>query len=61
MARKQVGAKNKPKNGNKKFGRNKAFCEAYRLRGMREINKRRRIEAHKRRHPNDDCTVVDIR
>lgn len=36
----------KSKNGNKKHGRNKAWCEAYKRRGMREKNKLFRLISH---------------
>lgn len=40
---------------NRKFGRNKVFCEAYRRSGRREKNKARRIERHLRIYPGDGC------
>lgn len=39
--------------GCKKAGRNRAWCEAYRKRGQREINKRKKIIKHMKRFPND--------
>ena len=33
---------------NQKHGRNKRWCEAYRLRGQREKNKARKAERHRR-------------
>ena len=37
----------------RKIGRNKKLCEIYRARGVREINKRIKIDSHLRRHPGD--------
>lgn len=38
---------------NRKHGRNKKWCEAYRLRGQREKNKAKRLAKHRKAHPND--------
>lgn len=38
---------------NRKIGRNKKWCEAYRNRGQREKNKCIRIRKHLARFPND--------
>lgn len=38
---------------NRKHGRNKRWCELYRQRGQRELNKARRQARHAKRHPND--------
>jgi hypothetical protein len=45
------------KKGNKKYGRNKKWCEAYRLRGQREINQARRLDRHLVLYPDDLCAV----
>ena len=37
----------------RKIGRNKRWCEAYRLRGQREKNKAVRLHKHLRRLPDD--------
>jgi hypothetical protein len=39
--------------GQKKLGRNKIWCAAYRLRGQREKNKKANLKRHLARHPND--------
>ena len=39
--------------GCKKAGRNRAWCEAYRKAGTREINKRKKLERRIKRFPND--------
>ena len=41
------------RNKNRKYDRNRKWCEAYRKAGTRERNKVRRIKAHLKRHPND--------
>lgn len=38
---------------NRKWGRNKKFCERYRAEGRREINKAARLARHLKHHPND--------
>ena len=43
----------KKKSGNKKHGRNKKWCEAYRNRGQREKSKRCKVAKHLERHPRD--------
>ena len=42
-----------------KQDRNRKWCEAYRLRGQREINKAKRLARHLRKHPFD--LVADTR
>lgn len=45
-----MGAKSsKAKGGTRKYGRDKVKCARYRAQGIREKNKRRRIEKEKRR------------
>jgi len=39
--------------GNTKSGRNREFCLRYLNEGRREINKRRKIVRHLKRHPAD--------
>lgn len=41
--------------GSKK-GRNKAFCDRYRLEGRREKNKKNKLLRHIKKHPNDTVT-----
>lgn len=41
MAKPSGGVARKTGRKNRKYGRNKQWCEAYRARGQREINKRR--------------------
>lgn len=38
---------------NRKYGRNKKWCEGYRRRGQREKNLRLRLERRLRRNPHD--------
>jgi hypothetical protein len=45
------------KGKSKKQGRNSKWCEAYRLRGQREINKARKLARHLRRFPWDRCAL----
>jgi len=48
-------SKAKAKGGKKgrKIGRNKNFCDMYKLQGRREKNKKKRKIRHLKRHPND--------
>lgn len=39
--------------GCKKADRNRAWCKAYRKAGIREINKRKKLERRVKRFPND--------
>lgn len=39
--------------GCKKGGRNRKWCETYRLVGQREVNKLRKIRRHIKRFPDD--------
>lgn len=41
------------KGGLAKRGRNIAKCQAYKQRGTREENKRRKVAKHIAKHPND--------
>lgn len=50
------GIKAKGGKKNRKYGRNKTWCEAYRKRGQREINKRKKMIKHNKRFPNDGVT-----
>lgn len=38
---------------NRKYGRNKKFCERYRLEGRREKNRKIRLARHLKRFPDD--------
>ena len=48
-----MAKKNEKGGGARKYGRNKRWCEAYRLRGTREINKAARLRRHLARFPDD--------
>jgi len=48
-----VGKKPGKKKGSRKIDRNRKWCEAYRLRGQREINKAKRLARHIKRFPQD--------
>jgi hypothetical protein len=48
MAKKPGGGK-----GGRKYGNNQAFCLRYRNEGRRMINKKRKLESHLRRYPED--------
>jgi len=39
--------------GSRKKGRNRKWCEAYRIMGRRESNKRRKMDRHIKAFPND--------
>ncbi len=49
MASPSNGKARKGGKKNRKYGRNKVFCERYRREGREEINRQRRIARHKRR------------
>ncbi len=53
MARRIPGAKHKGGKKNRKWGRNKKFCERYRIEGRRERNKARKAIRHLKNHPLD--------
>ncbi len=38
---------------NRKWDRNRVWCEAYRRRGQREKNKAKKLRKHLSRHPDD--------
>ena len=44
-------------NKNKKYGRNKEQCKAYSMLAKQSINKRKRMERHAKRFP-DDLQVI---
>lgn len=44
----------------RKWGRNKRFCEHYRLSNRREHNKARRLLKHLRRFPADACAQTAL-
>lgn len=49
-----MSGSSKAKSGkNRKYGRNKRWCEAYRMRGQRETNKKRKLRSRVKRFPND--------
>ena len=47
------GIKAKGGKKNRKYGRNRKKCEAYRKAGTREINKRKKLKRRIKRFPND--------
>lgn len=57
-----MGLLNKARGGrkNRKWGRNKAFCENYRKTHRREVNKLRRLNKHIVLCPNDSCAADAI-
>ena len=58
MAKKKA---QKRKSGNKKHGRSKEKCLAYKARGQRERNKLRKLHKHVRKHPNDKAAWETIK
>lgn len=48
-----MGKKTKSGGGARKYGRNRKWCEAYRSRGQREVNKAAKLERHLKFQPND--------
>lgn len=52
-----AGVIKKGKSGNKKHGRMKKWCEAYRARHQREKNKLIRLRKHLLKHPNDQVAI----
>ncbi len=53
MARPSDGTQPKGGKKNRKHGRNKKWCEAYRRAGTRERNKRIKLKRRIKRFPND--------
>jgi len=47
--------------GGRKYGRNSAFCLAYRSQNRRFINKVKRIKRHIKRNPNDIHAASNLR
>jgi len=47
--------------GSRKLGRNKKWCESYRLRMQSEKNKKSKMERHIKRFPADDQAINAIR
>ncbi len=41
----------------RKYGRNRPWCRAYRLRNQRERNKLRKLRRHLLKFPGDDCAI----
>jgi len=48
-----MSQKQKQSGGNRKGGRNKKWCEAYRAMGTRERNKKLKMASHIKRFPAD--------
>ena len=48
-------------NKNRKYGRNRKWCEMYRLLGRRLSNKIKKLKRHIKRHPEDGCAVKTLR
>lgn len=49
------------RNGNKTHGRNKEWCNAYKLRNQREKNKKQRLMCHVRNgHANDKAALAAL-
>ncbi len=46
------------KGGEAKKGRNKVKCTRYKTEGRREINARRRLRRHIKRHPGDAAAIA---
>lgn len=46
------------KNGNRKHGRNKEFCKAYRAREQAKVNKKRHLIRHLKKHGQDISAVA---
>ena len=57
MAKQQRGVARKKGKKNRKFDRNRIWCQAYKNRGQREKNKLRRLNKHLNRHPGDGCAI----
>lgn len=55
-----TGRKAKSGKKNRKWGRNKAFCERYRREGRQELNRIRRIKRHLRKYPNDLQAIMAL-
>lgn len=45
---------------NRKYGRNKVWCQAYRARGQREKNMVLRLRKHTAHHPPDRCAAAAL-
>jgi hypothetical protein len=50
---KKTSTTGKKKGGQRKRGRMLIWCQNYRKRGQREINKKRKLAIHIANHPND--------
>lgn len=44
----------------RKYGRNAAYCKAYRLSNRREHNKIRRLNSHLKRFPDDKVALLSV-
>ena len=47
--------------GARKYGRNAAWCKAYRNQQQRERNKALKLARHIRRFPSDDCAWTALK
>ena len=45
----------------RKYGRNKLWCTAYFNRGQRTKNKRKKLNKHIAKHPNDAIALVALK
>lgn len=45
----------------KKKDRNRKWCQAYRLRGQREINKAKKFARHIRKQPSDFKAIITLK
>jgi hypothetical protein len=45
----------------RKYGRNKLWCTAYFNRGQRAKNKRKKLNKHIAKHPNDAIALVALK
>lgn len=48
----------KGRSGNKKHGRNKRYCDKYKLEGRYEKNKAKKLEKHLARQPDDEAALA---
>lgn len=46
---------------NRKYGRNKKWCEVYRMRSQRERNKVRKLARHLKKYPHDATAKKALR
>lgn len=55
-----AGKSSSNKKGNRKYDRNRPWCEAYRKRNQRERNQLRGLRKHSARFPKDACAARAI-